>query len=320
MEKIKFESDRRQFLGKLALGAVGTSALATTPSYSSAATGQKIPDGFKYCLNTSTIRGQKLGLEGEVELAAKVGYDAIEPWARDIHKYKEEGGSLMDLKKRIKDLGLTVESAIAFSPWIVDDQQKRSKGLEQARRDMDLIQQIGGTRIAAPPSGATRGDVLDLLVVAKRYRVLLELGDEMGVIPELEVWGPSQNLHRLGQSVFAMIESGHPKACLLPDVYHVYRGGSSFEGFRLLGGSAVPVMHLNDYPGEPSREQLKDSDRVYPGDGAAPWGFLIPELKRINPNMVLSLELFSKDLWQLPAEDVAHTGLEKMKAVVAMNS
>jgi sugar phosphate isomerase/epimerase len=314
------KSSRRLFLGNLALGATGAGVLASTGLSAHAAPGADTKCDFKFCLNTSTIRGQKLGIMAEVELAARIGYNAIEPWVRDIQQFKDDGGSLKDLKKRIQDHGLTVESAIAFSKWIVDDPEVRKEGLEQAEREMDLVQQIGGTRIAAPPAGATKNGPLDLLAVAKRYRALLEVGDKTGVIPQLEVWGFSSNLHLLGQSIFAMVEAGHPKACLLPDVYHVYRGGSSFEGLRLLGGSAVPVMHLNDYPATPSREQLKDADRVYPGDGVAPWNFLIPELKRINPNMVLSLELFSRDLWKLPAEDVARTGLEKMKAVVEMHS
>ena len=35
---------------------------------------------FSYCFNSSTIRGQKIGIEKEVELVAKAGYDAIEVW------------------------------------------------------------------------------------------------------------------------------------------------------------------------------------------------------------------------------------------------
>lgn len=269
--KQKSGNTRRNFIGNLALGVAGAGVFAGTRSTALAAqTPGPSAGGFKYCLNTSTIRGQKLGLLGEVELAAKAGFNAIEPWVNGISDYQKSGGSLKDLNKRIKDLGLTVESAIAFSQWIVDDPGKRAKGLEDARRDMDLVKQIGGTRIAAPPAGATNGAALDLRDVARRYRALLELGDEMDVIPELEVWGFSKNLHLLGQSVFAMIEAGHPKACLLPDVYHVYRGGSDFEGLRLLSGSALQVIHMNDYPGEPSREKLNDGDRVYPGDGVAP--------------------------------------------------
>jgi hypothetical protein len=33
--------------------------------------------------------------------------------------------------------------------------------------------------------------------------------------------------------------------------------------------------------------------------------------------VVLSLELFNRDYWQLPAEEAARQGLEKMKAAVA---
>jgi hypothetical protein len=40
------------------------------------------------------------------------------------------------LRKRISDLGLTVEGAIAFAEWLVDDGARRAKGMEQAKRDM----------------------------------------------------------------------------------------------------------------------------------------------------------------------------------------
>ena len=58
---------------------------------------------FRFCLNTSTIRGQKLGLLQEIALAGKVGYTGIEPWIREIDQYEREGGSLKDLRKRIQD-------------------------------------------------------------------------------------------------------------------------------------------------------------------------------------------------------------------------
>ena len=33
-------------------------------------------------------------------------------------------------------------------------------------------------------------------------------------------------------AMFVVIESGHPKACFLPDVYHTDKGGSDFHGFN----------------------------------------------------------------------------------------
>src|SRR5882724_2001395 len=55
---------------------------------------------FRYCLNTATIRGQKLGIVKQVETAAQAGYDAIEPWVDSIQEYVKGGGTLADLKKR----------------------------------------------------------------------------------------------------------------------------------------------------------------------------------------------------------------------------
>ena len=112
----------------------------------------------RFALNTSTVRGQKLTIEEQVDLTANAGYDGIEPWIRDIQKYVDDGGSLSDLKKKIADHGLTVDSAIGFANWIVDDADARAKGLEQAKEEMALVKAIGGVRVAAPPVGAHRGD------------------------------------------------------------------------------------------------------------------------------------------------------------------
>ncbi len=270
---------------------------------------------FGYCLNTSTIRGQKLGLLEELEIASAVGFDAVEPWINEIVKYKEEGGSLADLKKRIADLGLTVESAIGFTNWIVDDDAERAKGVEATKRDMDLVAQIGGTRIAAPPSGATTKAGLDLRKAAERYRTILELGDKMGVIPQVELWGFSQNLNRLGDVLFIAAEARHPQACVLLDIYHLYKGGSEFAGLHLVSGTGMHVIHANDYPNIP-REKINDSDRVYPGDGVAPLGQIFRDLSAAGFRGFLSLELFNKDYYTRDAKEVARMGLEKMKLQV----
>jgi len=282
---------RRRFIAG-AGAAIGTAVTAggITVAQDASKTSSERTTPFSYCFNTSTIRGQKLSLDKEIEITAKAGYDSIEPWVHKIHEYADNGGSLRELRKRISDLGLTVESAISFSQWIVDDDAVRAKALEQSKRDMDALAQIGGKRIAAPPAGATREAGLDLMKAAERYRMLLELGDEMGVVPQVEVWGSSKNLHRLGQSMFVVIESGHPKACLLPDVYHIYKGGSDFNGLKLLSPRAIQVFHLNDYPAD--------------------------DLHANGNRAVLSLELFNPTYWKQDPLMVAKAGLAKMKAAV----
>ena len=306
---------RREALGKsgLLLAAGGSIALASSAGH---AAEKPKNSPFRYCLNTGTIRGQKLGIVKEIEITAKAGYSGIEPWLGTINAYVKSGGTLKDLRKRIDDAGIIVESAIAFANWIVDDDAKRAAGLEQAKKDMDVIRQLGGRRIAAPPAGATSKAGLNLFRAAERYRALLELGDKMEVVPQVEVWGFSKNLSRLGEAVFVAVESGHKNACVLPDVYHIYKGGSDFAGLKLLSGSAVHVFHVNDYPADPPRETISDADRVFPGDGIAPLKSIFGTLVKNGFRGALSLELFNRGYWKRDALEVAQTGLKKTQAAV----
>jgi len=272
---------------------------------------------FGYCLNTATIRGLKLPIDEEIEVAAKAGYQGFEPWIDGILRYVEGGGSLPDLRKRLADRGLSVEGAIGFPSWVVDDDKQRAQGVEQIKRDMDLIARLGGKRLAAPPAGGHRNPVTDLRVIAERYRVVLEAGREAGVVPELEIWGTSPTLSRPSQATFVAMETAHPDACLLLDAYHMYKGGFDFTGLRLLNWAAMQGFHINDYPADPPREEINDSHRVYPGDGVCPLPSLLRTMHGAGYRGMLSLELFNRDYWQKDdALTIARTGLEKTRAVV----
>ncbi|WP_068422556.1 sugar phosphate isomerase/epimerase family protein [Planctomyces sp. SH-PL62] len=281
------------------------------------AVAQAPPTGgpFLLGLNTATIRGQKLGIVEIIDLVAKAGYGGLEPWLDEINRYRDGGGSLEDLGKRLRDAGLSVESAIDFFEWGVDDPERRRKGLEAAKRSMDTLQKIGAKRVAAPAAGAT-DVVVELPRLAERYRTLLELGDQFGIVPEVEVWGFSKTLGNLAEASYVAIAAGHPRACVLPDVYHLHRGGSSFEGLNLLGPAAIPVLHLNDYPAVADPTTLNDSDRVYPGDGVAPIRRILESLASRGFQVMLSLEVFNKAYWEQDPAVVAATGVRKMQALI----
>ena len=274
-------------------------------------------ESFIYSLNMSTLRGHKLGFRKELEVASKAGYGSVEIWINTLQDYLKEGGSLPEAKRIIGDLGLKVEDAIGFAPWIVEDQTTRSKGLEQLKLEMDQLAAIGCKRVAAPPMGATTGDALDLAAVAERYRAILELGDKTGVVPHLELWGFSKNLSRVGEILYVAAEADHPSARVLMDVYHLHKGGSGMDSVKNVGKPLVEIFHINDYPAAPPREAITDADRVYAGDGVAPLKDLLKALKNPDKPVILSFEVFNKDYYGQDPLLVAKTGLEKMKKVAA---
>lgn len=278
-------------------------------------TAEAAKPSFTYCLNLSTIRGQKLGFVKEIETAAKAGFRAVEIWVETLETFLKSGGTLPEARKRLADLGVTVEGAIGFAQWIVDDAVVRNKGLEQLQREMEMLAGVGCRRIACPPAGATNQTDLDLRRAGERYRAILELGDKTGVVPQLELWGFSKSLSRLSEVLFVAAESGHPSARLLLDVYHLYKGGSSPDSLKLVGRPAIEIFHVNDYPANPPRETIADSDRIYPGDGIAPIRDILKQIKNPDRPIVLSLELFNKTYFAQDALQVAKTGLAKVKGV-----
>ena len=246
------------------------------------------------------------------------------------HAVKLEGGSeVCDSVQRIVNagipvmghLGLTPQSIYKFGTYTVrakeDAEATRlmedAKALEEAKVFMGKLAQIGGTHMAAPPTGKV-GDV-KLLDAAERYRDLLVASENFPVIPAVEVWGFQNNLYRLGQSVLVALEAQHPRACVLPDVYHLYKGGSGLSGIKHLNGSLIGGFHLNDYPDIP-REDIKDRDRVHPGLGVAPLGQFFKDLWSTGYRGALSIELFNPEYWKQDPLKVAKTSLDRTKAIM----
>lgn len=291
----------------MALGALG----ASVPS-SLAAKDLSTPSKFSYCLNTSTISGKNPGLLAYVEIASSAGYDGIEVWVRDVQAALDAGHSTSELKSYIKDHGLKVENAIGFAPWMAEGEE----GFVKMKQEMELLAGIGCHRIAAPPAGVPAGKALDLFATGEKYRKLLDLGRESGVMPQLEFWGSSPVLWHLGQVLMIAAVADDPGARILPDVYHMFRGGSGFNALKMLKGELIEVFHMNDYPASKTREEQGDADRVYPGDGAAPMHQILKDLKNMGGEKVLSLELFNRAYWKEDPLQVAKTGLSKMKSLI----
>jgi 2-keto-myo-inositol isomerase len=304
--------DRRTSISLLtACSAVPLLSNANTSAYPTA------PGKFIYCLNTSTISGKNQGIEFYIETAARAGYDAVELWIMDIQSYLEKGGTVQKLSKKIKDTGLIFASAIGFAPWMVTDEELRGKGFKQMEEEMNLVAALGCARIAAPAAGVTSDEPIDLFEIGNRYAKLLALGKKTGVRPLLEFWGASRFYH-LGQSVMAALVAGSAEAKILPDVYHMFRGGSDFDSLKLIDGSLIDIIHMNDYPGNLARTVMDDQHRVYPGDGIAPLKEILESLKSMGGDKYLSLELFNRGYWEQDPLMVAKTGLKKMRAAVEL--
>jgi 2-keto-myo-inositol isomerase len=267
----------------------------------------------KYCLNTSTLNKFGLDVEQQIDVAAAAGYSGIELWMEDIMKFAGSGRSLPDLGKKMKSRGLEFSNTIAFQAWCSGDDSARASALENVRREMQMIASLGGKACAAPPWGIDAG--ASVAEIAVYFDALVKVGRDTGVEPYLEFWGHSPALHTLDQAIEVTERCTAAPLRILVDIYHIYKGGGNPESLRRLPGSMIGIFHVNDYPDIP-RSMITDEDRVFPGEGRAPWPTYRDILSKTGYSGMLSLELFLRSNFGMTALQLATKGLQTMRRTV----
>lgn len=264
---------------------------------------------FLLSLNTSTLRPYHLAVDEQITTAAAAGFDGIELWLRDIRSYIDSGNTTTDIRTRSEDGGIQIVNGITFFRWTDRDPSVRTRALQDAKAEMTMLAEIGCTAVAAPPTGDVEG--VSIEQIAECFDALREVAAPIGVTPVLEFWGRSSVLHSIALCR-AVLEASSCDACpMLLDLFHMYTGGSSVDEIRSLSATDIGIVHMNDYPGRPPREEITDLDRVMPGDGVGPTGEFLRALSHVGFVGPLSVELFRNEYPEADPVATARTAREK---------
>ena len=306
--------NRRQFLqsGAVLGGAVAasTTAVAAAPKKKY----QHKSSPWPLVLNASTIRPTPT--KDKIRIAAEAGYDGIELWISDLEELEKNGQKLTDVAKEIKDRGLFVPNVIGLWNGMPATQEEWEKSLEVTSDRMRMCSEIGSQHVAALPFPDREN--FDLRWGTDRYRDLLHMGrDKYNLAVTMEFIGFLKGVNRLGQACCIAVDSDEPTATVLPDTFHLYRGGSGFNGIQHLQPSMIADFHWNDVPATPGQFEVADKHRVMPGDGILPLTQCLKDLLAIGYTGPLSLEIFNEEYWKMDPRDTARIGLQKMRESVA---
>jgi sugar phosphate isomerase/epimerase len=306
--------NRRQFLQSTAV--VG-GALTATAAASAKEPKKKYQDKsspWPVVLNASTIR--PCPAKDKIRIAAEVGYDGIELWMNDLEELEKGGANLKDVANEIKDRGLFVPNIIGLWDSMPPTQEEWEKSLEKTRDRMRMASAVGSIHVAALPFPDREN--FDLAWGTDRYRDLLRIGrTDYNLAVTMEFIGFLKGVHRLGQACCIAVDSDEPTATVLPDTFHLYRGGSGFNGVKQLQPEFIADFHWNDVPATPAQFETKDKDRVMPGDGILPLTQCLKDLNEIGYTGPLSLEIFNEDYWKMDPKEAATIGLDKMRTNIA---
>lgn len=264
---------------------------------------------FRYSLNASTIRTTPL--LDKIRIAAEAGYQGIELWFDELEAFQAEGGELETVSAAIQESGLAIPTMIMLRDWWSASPEEYPAVFDTCHKRIKLAAKLGAEYvICCPHLGKPDYDL-----GALRYRELLEAGIEAGTKPAVEFLGFVEAVTKIEDALQIVEKSGHPKATLVLDPFHVFRGGGSIESIAQLKPEQIAISHFNDAVNTIPRETQKDPDRVLPGAGHIDLTRYCQLLKQIGYQSWLSLELFREDLWKQDPLDVAKLGLERMQTI-----
>jgi len=303
--------NRRQLLGSAAAAAALPACASTGSARASSAVDRPWQGGrspWPLCLDTATIR--PASLEDKVRIAAEAGFDALEPWEGELKEWERSGRSLEDLRKRIEDAGLFVPSVIGLWDAIPATQEEWERNLVASRDRMRMASAIGSRNVQVIP-GPARED-FDLRWAADRYRDLLRIGlEEYDLRPAMVFVEFLPGAKTMGRASAIALDADHPRAAIIPDVFHMHIGGSGFQGLKHIGGDFIAIFQFNDAPAEPGLEDLEDKHRVFPGDGILPLEEILRDLHGTGFRDCVSLELYNPSYWERDLLGVATEGHRK---------
>ncbi|EDM26689.1 probable IolI protein [Lentisphaera araneosa HTCC2155] len=312
---------RREFIKSTIAAGAATVALSSCASNK---TSSKVKNSWQngispwpLCLDTATL-SKKISLEKKIELAAEAGFDAIEPWDRELKAHEESGKSLKDLAQKVKDLGMFVPSVIGVWGSLAPDKETFEKDREQHRERLRMISEVGASHAQIIPK-FDRKEPLDHYNAAWAYAEICKMAKEFNLDPGIIFLNFVPGLEKLADAVHIGLLSGVENAQVIPDTFHMFLTEESPNGIGRLNPEMITIFQFADAAKDlkPSNAKGLDSRRVLPGDGQIDLVSYLKPLKEIGYKGCVSLELYNPEYRKREPKAFLAEAIQKTRAVIA---
>lgn len=265
---------------------------------------------LKFAFNGATTMGASLA--EDIVCAKKTGFEMLEIWKSKLFDTIESDGveAVKELfeQNALKPVTINSIEQATFS--------NREEKFKECERLCELANTLNVVAIVVVP-GFVRERLDEGTVVKESVEVLKQMARIAGrfkVKLGFEFLGfPDCSVNTLVLAWKIVEQVGEDNVGLIIDTCHFFAGGSKLQDLERVDASKIVIVHVNDLP---KLEDVKDSDRLMPGDGILPLRDFFKTLRKIGYSGPVSVELFNERYWQLSACEVAREAFEKLKVFV----
>jgi 2-keto-myo-inositol isomerase len=228
---------------------------------------------------------------------------------------EEQGRSPHDLRKMLQQHNLQCIGGFEAHVQVFGDEGSRRRNHDLHLENARLLDALGGGVLVVGTDGPPSPSVVALEAIG---RILHHLADDLPETVSLAVefnWSPI--VRSLRSAHLVVRAADHPRVGILFDPAHFHCTPTRLED---LSAEIVPHIlhvHMNDMRDKPGDLSDCNADRLLPGEGILPLGEMVDRLERFGYRGHFSLELFNRDIWNLPAQEAASLGHAAMRRFCA---
>ena len=273
------------------------------------------------CLNNATIRAPNL--EAFLNAASQAGFAAVELSIGWVQEYVADR-SVDSLKKLLGDMRVLPASFDLPAEWRKGETRWRAD-LEKLPQNCLLATQLGLSRaVTWMPARLDLPYQEAVEWAADRLRPVVDICAEHGILLGLEYVAPQGGFRAAHKFITTMGELwdlleaiNRPKVGVLLDSYHWYVGQSDPVDLERLPAELIAQVHINDANPDLPREELKDLERLLPGEGCIDLVAFLRAVKATGYNDTVSVETFDESLVALGPLEAARRAKAALDRVLS---
>ncbi|MCH2173809.1 sugar phosphate isomerase/epimerase [Myxococcota bacterium] len=230
-------------------------------------------------------------LEILLEAAQRGDYAGITLWPGHYHPSRSRGPSIPEMRRMLDDSGLVLQDLDALVSWVGPNDPGGPYHEEATEAEIFEFAEGMGARGVNLLQLGTPG--VSEQACADALANVCERAACVGLLTYLE-FSRSRPTPDLPSAARVVAASGHERARLTVDTWHVQHGPGSFADLEPLAADRIGSIQLSDAPAQPPADLAHASRhaRLVPGEGVIDYSHLLHRLDDLGSLSPLTLEVF----------------------------
>jgi 4-hydroxyphenylpyruvate dioxygenase len=252
-------------------------------------------------INTVSLKGSFADI---VAGCAEAGFRNIEFVLGQVYGYMQEGHDINAVKRLLQQHNLRCIGGFEGGLETFSSEESRKSNHARVVENARLLGELGATTLVVGTDCANIGDLENATErMAETFADVAGQIEDTGVSLAIEFnWGAVKSLPLAAEIAR---RSGASNVGVLFDPAHYHCTPTKFEDLNAAYVPFIKHAHVDDMNGKPAELSNCNSDRALPGQGVLDLRSIFGKLEEHGYNGYFSIEMFSDELWALPAREAA---------------